>query len=305
MGVHAGLVDLATFNLMNLQLASPAGGGDWLLVHLAVDYVTHRDRARRRAHLLPAPRRRRGREPGRPGAPDGDVLRGPPRRAEASDVSWSPAPATGPKAPPAPRACAARSSSGWAHASKPWTRARSRRSPIASARRRNCWTTWRRLSGFSCGSRRHEPANESGDAAVLQRARRAGGHPRAGRCWSLAATVFNVWQLVVADEPGSQRSAAESAAADARAQTLRQQTAQARSGLDGERLAEVAAAVREANAAIDGRTFSWTAVFNWLETSLPPDVRIASITPRVDVGRPLRPRVHGRRRERRRDRHAS
>ena len=39
-GVHAGVVDLATFNLMNLQLSSSAGGGDWLLVHLAVDYVT-------------------------------------------------------------------------------------------------------------------------------------------------------------------------------------------------------------------------------------------------------------------------
>jgi type IV pilus assembly protein PilM len=39
-GVHAGLVDLATFNLVNLQLASASGGGDWLLVHLAGDYVT-------------------------------------------------------------------------------------------------------------------------------------------------------------------------------------------------------------------------------------------------------------------------
>jgi len=47
-GAHAGVVDLATFNLINLQLASPGGGGDWLLVHLAVDYVTIaivRDRA--------------------------------------------------------------------------------------------------------------------------------------------------------------------------------------------------------------------------------------------------------------------
>ena len=47
-GVHAGLVDLATFNLVNLQLASASGGGDWLLVHLAADQVTLaivRDRA--------------------------------------------------------------------------------------------------------------------------------------------------------------------------------------------------------------------------------------------------------------------
>jgi type IV pilus assembly protein PilM len=38
-GAHAGVVDLATFNLVNLYL-SASGGGDWLLVHLAVDYVT-------------------------------------------------------------------------------------------------------------------------------------------------------------------------------------------------------------------------------------------------------------------------
>ena len=39
-GAHAGLVDLATFNLINLQLAAGGGGGDWLLVHLADDYVS-------------------------------------------------------------------------------------------------------------------------------------------------------------------------------------------------------------------------------------------------------------------------
>lgn len=40
LGAHAGVVDLATFNLVNLQLATPGGGGDWLLVHLATDYIT-------------------------------------------------------------------------------------------------------------------------------------------------------------------------------------------------------------------------------------------------------------------------
>ena len=98
----------------------------------------------------------------------------------------------------------------------------------------------------------------------------------------LAATIFNVWQLV--SLTSRDRSlGAESAASDTRAAALRQQTAKARSGLDGARLTAVAEAVREANAAIEGRTFSWTAVFNWLETRLPPDVRIASITPRVDA----------------------
>jgi Tfp pilus assembly PilM family ATPase len=40
-GVHAGLIDIATFSLVNAALASggPAGG-DWLLVHVSADYVT-------------------------------------------------------------------------------------------------------------------------------------------------------------------------------------------------------------------------------------------------------------------------
>jgi hypothetical protein len=40
-GVHAGVIDIASFSLINAQLAGPAGaGGDWLLVHAGSDYVT-------------------------------------------------------------------------------------------------------------------------------------------------------------------------------------------------------------------------------------------------------------------------
>jgi hypothetical protein len=39
-GTHAGLVDLATFNLVNAALASGAFDSDWLLVHVAADYST-------------------------------------------------------------------------------------------------------------------------------------------------------------------------------------------------------------------------------------------------------------------------
>jgi len=98
----------------------------------------------------------------------------------------------------------------------------------------------------------------------------------------MVATVGNVWQLVSLTRR-DRALGAEAAAADSRARTLRQRTAQARSGLDGARLVAVADAVREVNAVIDGRTFSWTLLFNWLEAKLPPDVRIASITPRVDT----------------------
>jgi type IV pilus assembly protein PilM len=40
-GVHAGLIDIASFSLINAQIAvTGAETGDWLLVHLAADYVT-------------------------------------------------------------------------------------------------------------------------------------------------------------------------------------------------------------------------------------------------------------------------
>jgi type IV pilus assembly protein PilM len=39
-GTYAGIVDLASFNLVNAVLASGSFGGDWLLVHVAADYAT-------------------------------------------------------------------------------------------------------------------------------------------------------------------------------------------------------------------------------------------------------------------------
>jgi type IV pilus assembly protein PilM len=39
-GVYAGIVDLASFNLVNLALASREVPGDWLLVHAAAEYAT-------------------------------------------------------------------------------------------------------------------------------------------------------------------------------------------------------------------------------------------------------------------------
>ena len=39
-GAHAGIVDLATFNVINAVLASHTPASDWLLVNVAPDYVT-------------------------------------------------------------------------------------------------------------------------------------------------------------------------------------------------------------------------------------------------------------------------
>jgi Tfp pilus assembly protein PilN len=57
-----------------------------------------------------------------------------------------------------------------------------------------------------------------------------------------------------------------------------------RQGINQEELKTIVAAAREANTLIDGRTFSWTALFNQLETTLPPEVMLASVRPTIDDG---------------------
>jgi Tfp pilus assembly protein PilN len=58
--------------------------------------------------------------------------------------------------------------------------------------------------------------------------------------------------------------------------------AASRGALKPKDLDATAADAREVNDIIAGRAFSWTDLFNQLEKTLPDDVRILSITPRVE-----------------------
>jgi hypothetical protein len=49
-------------------------------------------------------------------------------------------------------------------------------------------------------------------------------------------------------------------------------------------LQRVVNAAREANTLIDQRTFSWTAFFNRIETTMPPDVMLAAVRPEINEG---------------------
>lgn len=62
---------------------------------------------------------------------------------------------------------------------------------------------------------------------------------------------------------------------------------QIRRGLNQAELAAVAAAAKEANDLIAQRTFSWTAVFNQLEATLPDDVMLTSVHPEFKDGETL------------------
>ena len=97
----------------------------------------------------------------------------------------------------------------------------------------------------------------------------------------VAVTLFNVLQIVRLTT--SQRSlGARAAQAEDEAAQLRAEAARIRAQINPQELEVVAAAAREANNIIDRRAFSWTELFAQFEATLPPDVRITAIRPRLE-----------------------
>ncbi|MCU1383632.1 MAG: hypothetical protein JWL71_2329 [Acidobacteria bacterium] len=97
----------------------------------------------------------------------------------------------------------------------------------------------------------------------------------------LAATAFNA-SRVMRYSRSDTRLATQATHDEARAADLRQQAARLRASVDPRKVDFAAADARQANDLIDRRTFSWTELFNRFETTLPDEVRIASVRPRVD-----------------------
>jgi hypothetical protein len=97
----------------------------------------------------------------------------------------------------------------------------------------------------------------------------------------LAATAFNV-SRVLRYSRSDTRLATQASRDEARAVDLRQQALRLRGSVDLRQVDYAAADARQANELIDRRTFSWTELFNRFETTLPDEVRIASVRPRVD-----------------------
>jgi Tfp pilus assembly protein PilN len=95
-----------------------------------------------------------------------------------------------------------------------------------------------------------------------------------------ALTLFNVTQI--ARLTVSQRTLGASASAsEEEAARLRAEAAGIRAQINPTELQGVADAAREANTIIDRRAFSWTTLLAQFEATLPPDVRITSIRPRL------------------------
>jgi hypothetical protein len=75
---------------------------------------------------------------------------------------------------------------------------------------------------------------------------------------------------------------ARAAEAEREATRLRTDATRIRSEINPDELQVVASAAREANAIIDQRAFSWTDLLAQFEATLPPDVRITTVQPRLE-----------------------
>lgn len=98
-----------------------------------------------------------------------------------------------------------------------------------------------------------------------------------------AATVLNVTSLLRYSRSDTQL-ATEASRDEARVADLRQQAARLRATVDPRQVEFASAEARQANELIDRRTFSWTELLNRFETTLPDDVRITAVRPRVERG---------------------
>jgi len=101
---------------------------------------------------------------------------------------------------------------------------------------------------------------------------------------ALAATVFNVTRVIQLSGRDT-RLIAQASRDEASAAELRRAAARDRATVDPKSLERASAEAREANDLIDRRIFSWTELFNRFETTLPDQVRIASVQPKVEAKR--------------------
>jgi len=97
----------------------------------------------------------------------------------------------------------------------------------------------------------------------------------------LGLTLFNVVQLVRLTT-SQYTLGARAAEAEREAAQLRADAARIRAQINPQELQVVAAEAREANAIIDQRAFSWTDLLTQFEATLPPDVRITTVQPRLE-----------------------
>ena len=99
----------------------------------------------------------------------------------------------------------------------------------------------------------------------------------------VALTAWNVYTVVKLSRANTQLSSRVNND-HAEAEQLRKMATDIRRKINQEELQQVVSAAREANSLIDQRTFSWTAFFNRIESTMPPDVMLTSVRPSIKDG---------------------
>jgi len=101
---------------------------------------------------------------------------------------------------------------------------------------------------------------------------------------AVAATIFNVSRVLRYSRSDTEL-ATQASRDEARAADVRATAGKMRASVDTKQVDAASVEARQANDLIDRRTFSWTELFNRLETTLPPEVRITSVRPSLDRDR--------------------
>jgi Tfp pilus assembly protein PilN len=111
---------------------------------------------------------------------------------------------------------------------------------------------------------------------------------RAAYAWLLliaiavgGATAFNV-SRVLRYSRSDTRLATQASQDESRAADLHTEAARLRASVDPRLIEFASAEARQANDLIDRRTFSWTELFNRFEATLPDEVRVAAVRPKLD-----------------------
>ena len=99
----------------------------------------------------------------------------------------------------------------------------------------------------------------------------------------LGITALNVFRILVLSRHNTELSSRVNSEHN-EAVRLTQEAAAIRQTINKDELQQVVGAAQEANSLIDQRTFSWTAFFNRIESTLPPDVLVSAVRPSVKAG---------------------
>jgi Tfp pilus assembly protein PilN len=111
----------------------------------------------------------------------------------------------------------------------------------------------------------------------------------------LVLTVINLYEIVRLSRQNTELSSRVDQNRSEAAKLTRE-AARIRKGINQQELELVVNAAREANTIIEQRTFSWTAFFNHIENTLPPDVMLTAVQPTItDEGTRVALTVVGRR----------